>query len=240
MPEHSNGLTGCNLKNPERLNSAEYLYYLIAYYCSPVLENAKPAVTLTFGNERRRALRDLWEAHRDRIPVFRSFNHYELWRAPDRATVLFYNPDALRRILDETAVRDFLMDSGYQEELTVATALADLARRYHRGCPHELGIFLGIPLPDVLSFIKYKGKKAVAAGYWKVYHDVGGKLALFARYQEAKRNFIDFVTDGNSPGAYLRRAVLLLSREGGTDDGDCYFWRGPLGEDSPAAAGTWV
>lgn len=125
-------------------------------------------------------------------------------------------------------LRDFLTGSGYREKLTVETALAELARRYQVECPHELGVFLGIPLPDVLGFIKFKGKKAVAAGYWKVYHDVGGKLALFARYQEAKRNFIDFVTDGNSPGAYLRRAVLLLSREGGRDDGDCYFWRGPL------------
>jgi hypothetical protein len=240
MPEHSNGLSGCNLQNPESLNSAEYLYYLIAYHCSPVLESAKPAVTLTFCNERRRSLHDLWKANRDGIPCSQTFDYYELRSVPDRATVLFYNPDALQRILSEAAVRDFLTGSGYREELTVETALAELSRRYQAECPHELGVFLGIPLPDVLSFIEFKGKKAVAAGYWKVYHDAGGRLALFARYQEAKRNFVDFITAGNSPAAYLRKSAVLSSREGGTNDGDCYFWRGPLGEDSPVVAGTWV
>jgi hypothetical protein len=91
------------------------------------------------------------------------------------------------------------------------TALADLKARYQEGCPHEIGTFLGIPLPDILSFIDNGGKKAIADGYWKVYHDPGRKLELFARYQEAKRCFFRFMMTGKGPGEYLNDRALALA-----------------------------
>ncbi len=37
--------------------------------------------------------------------------------------------------------------------------------------PHEIGVFLGYPLADVIGFIQNRGKNFTACGYWKVYTD---------------------------------------------------------------------
>jgi hypothetical protein len=190
----------------------DYLLYLIAYHSAPVLVMEKPAVLLIFSNERLRRLNDIWREYQNRIPRTENFQYYELCRTPDRTAVLFFHPDLLRNALREKASAQFLIASGYRKKLTLATALADLKKRFQQGCPHEIGIFLGIPLPDVLGFIENSGKKALAAGYWKVYHDPGSKLALFARYREAKNCFIRFMKAGNRPAEYLDGKLMALRR----------------------------
>jgi hypothetical protein len=189
----------------------DYLLYSIAYHSSPVLEKQKPAVVLNFVNERRRRLNDIWNENRDRIPGSENFRYYELRRTPKRTSVFFYHPDLLQNILREKATAQFLITCGYREELTLATALADLKKRFQQGCPHEIGIFLGIPLPDVLGFIENSGKKALAGGYWKIYHDPDLKLALFARYREAKNCFIRLMMTGVQPAEYLADKLTVLS-----------------------------
>ena len=37
--------------------------------------------------------------------------------------------------------------------------------------PHEIGLFLGYPVGDVVGFIKNKGKNFKCCGCWKVYCD---------------------------------------------------------------------
>ena len=53
--------------------------------------------------------------------------------------------------------------------------------------PHEMGLFLGYPIEDVIGFIKNDGKNFLAIGYWKVYEDVSDKERLFERFEEAKK-----------------------------------------------------
>jgi hypothetical protein len=190
---------------------ADYLLCLIVYHFSPVLATEKPAVLLTFGNERVRRLNDVWCENRHRIPRTENFQFYELRHTPERTTVLFYQPRRLQKILREKASAQYLAACGYRKTLTLATALADLKKRFQQGCPHEIGIFLGIPLPDVLGFIENGGKKALAQGCWKIYHDPAPKLALFARYQEAKHSFIRFLMAGNHPVEYLACQSKRLS-----------------------------
>jgi hypothetical protein len=85
-----------------------------------------------------------------------------------------------------------------------------LQTKYQVGCPHEIGIFLGIPLPDVLGFIRNRGKKALVSGCWKVYHDPASKLALFSRYQEAKGCFVKYIMAGNGPEDYLLHKMAVI------------------------------
>ncbi len=191
--------------------SLDYLLYLIAYYSAPVLEADKPAVTLNFGSEIGRRLNEIWTNHHDKIPCSVNFRFYELRRTPEQSIVLFYNPDLLQNVLREKPTTQFLIRSGYRAELTVETALADLKERFSEGCPHEIGVFLGIPLPDVLSFIDNKGKKALIDGYWKVYHDPGPKLALFERYREAKHCFLNMMMEGKRPGDYFADKLIICT-----------------------------
>lgn len=189
---------------------ADDLLYLIAYHAAPVLEMEKPAVMLTFGNERR-GLNDIWRGSRERIPWSEHFQYYELRRSPERTVVLFYNPRLLSDVLREKDSARYLRGCGYRRELTLESALHDLEARFQRECPHEMGLFFGIPLPDVLSFIANGGKQAVTAGYWKVYHNPGPAVALFDRYQEAKRCFVRLMKAGYEPLEYLAGKRLVLT-----------------------------
>lgn len=45
--------------------------------------------------------------------------------------------------------------------------------------PHEVGVVLGYPLPDVLAFIAHDGKDELACGVWKAYSDPQGAQACW-------------------------------------------------------------
>lgn len=54
--------------------------------------------------------------------------------------------------------------------------------------PHEIGVFLGYPLNDVLGFIKYHGSNCKGMGDWKVYGDLGEAQKTFAKFKNAVRS----------------------------------------------------
>jgi hypothetical protein len=191
-------------------SAVDCVFYLIAYQCAPVIEQAKPGAIVSLGNDRVRKLNDLWRRNRSKIPQTDFLRFWELRVAPKRTTVLFYRPDLIRNVLTNPAVANYLINCGYRKELTLETALTDLARRFQQGCPHEMGLFLGIPLADVLGFIANRGRNAIAEGYWKIYNDLVRQMALFDRYQEAKRRFISLVKAGNRPLEYLAGQLLTL------------------------------
>jgi hypothetical protein len=59
--------------------------------------------------------------------------------------------------------------------------LSFLKKRFAEpGFPHEVGVFLGYPLEDVISFSAGKSGPCVCCGYWKVYH----------RPEKAERTFV--------------------------------------------------
>ena len=50
--------------------------------------------------------------------------------------------------------------------------------------PHEIGIFLGYPLEDVVGFIENQGKNYTCSGYWKTYGDPQEATRRFDSYRE--------------------------------------------------------
>ena len=59
---------------------------------------------------------------------------------------------------------------------------------YH--CPHELGIFLGIPIEDVKDFMECTNKKCLLCGYWKVYNNYYTAEKTFKQYDIIKEHTI--------------------------------------------------
>lgn len=53
--------------------------------------------------------------------------------------------------------------------------------------PHEIGVFLGYPLYDVIGFIKNEGKYACCCGYWKVYGEQDAAERCFQRFNKCTR-----------------------------------------------------
>ena len=67
-------------------------------------------------------------------------------------------------------LRTFIKKYGY-ESTDPAYALERLRSRLaqREDFPHEIGLFLGYPLGDVIGFIKNAGQNCKCVGCWKVY-----------------------------------------------------------------------
>jgi hypothetical protein len=81
---------------------------------------------------------------------------------------------------------DFLYKYGYGRGASQIEHLDHLKRRFKGGCPHEIGVFLGIPLDDVKGFIENAGEDYLMCGYWKVYNNVRRAEAYFKIYDRAR------------------------------------------------------
>lgn len=99
--------------------------------------------------------------------------------------LLLYRADWLRRILSEQANRRFLGQRGYPQDADLRQLLELLSQRLclERDYPHEIGIFLGYPLEDVVGFIQNRGRNFTCCGYWKAYGDPAAARRRFAQYR---------------------------------------------------------
>lgn len=52
--------------------------------------------------------------------------------------------------------------------------------------PHEIGIFLGYPIGDVIGFIENKGKNCKCIGCWKVYCDECKAQSMFDKFNKCR------------------------------------------------------
>ena len=76
-----------------------------------------------------------------------------------RALCYLYRPGQLRCVLAGERERAFLAEQGYPD-LHVEAAVDLLCARLAQGgaFPHEIGLFLGYPIDDVVAFIANKGR----------------------------------------------------------------------------------
>ncbi|MGN1022261.1 MAG: DUF3793 family protein [Lachnospiraceae bacterium] len=107
------------------------------------------------------------------------------------ALILLFRISQLGTILEEEKVREFLSRDGYPG----GGVFADLAHLRARMAqvtgefPHEIGIFLGYPLCDVVGFIEHQGRDCKLCGTWKVYGDEQAAAACFARYERCRETY---------------------------------------------------
>ena len=105
----------------------------------------------------------------------------------DKVLVYIYRADELARALRNDGVRRLLKSCGYAR-FDVDGALEALKSRLNdmNAFPHEIGVFLGYPLEDVLGFIENGGRNCLACGCWKVYANECAALKAFKRYEKCK------------------------------------------------------
>lgn len=154
-------------------------------HCSPTLAGIKTANLFGYRFASRGALhRDVRAANVMLNPkgVF-----VEIMRVGKRAQILVYRLSRLAADLAREATREFLGAYGYRTN-SVGDCISRLKERFLSGreFPHEIGLFLGFPLPDVVAYIKHKGRNSKCAGCWQVYHDECEAEKLFAKYRHCK------------------------------------------------------
>lgn len=116
----------------------------------------------------------------------------------DAVLVYIFRRKLLEAILQDSDVREFLRGYGYRDfepEACIDTLKLHFSET---PCPHEVGIFLGYPLHDVVGFIENCGRDCKCCGYWKVYHDQEEALKTFAKFTKCTDVYKRLFHEGTS------------------------------------------
>jgi hypothetical protein len=174
----------------QNMNERNFLLSTIAYNAAPTLLHNKPSSLISF-TKGKRNLYDAWETYNEDVCKTLGIESYELIKTSDRILVLFYNHACLRETLRSRQNAGFLESSGYSVEMNVHEALTRLEERMQQDFPHEIGVFLGYPIEDVLGFIEKNGKEYLLCKYWKVYHNPDKAKRLFDSYDRARMKVLN-------------------------------------------------
>lgn len=105
--------------------------------------------------------------------------------AESRALVYVYRKRMLETDLAKDGVESLLSQYGYPS-IEYSECLAKLKQHLKESnCfPHEIGVFLGYPLEDVIGFIEHGGKNCKHCGIWKIYSNECETRQLFAKFRK--------------------------------------------------------
>lgn len=159
---------------------------LLVDQCAPTLAGIKPASLFRYqGREPDEARRLARRWDRELTPYGLTVKVLKTCPQTGACMILLYRPDWLCRILAEPANRRFLFQQGYPAEAPLPQILEQLSQRLclEREYPHEIGLFLGYPLEDVVGFIVNRGRNFTCCGFWKAYGDPTAARQRFAQYR---------------------------------------------------------
>ncbi|WP_343208427.1 DUF3793 family protein [Anaerolentibacter hominis] len=169
--------------------------YLIEH-CSPTLASLKTAnlFCVTAGPRLEQQI-EAWNTEFKRKGLFLM----KLGRQGTKELIYLCRKSRLEADLKKPGVARFLRDYGYQDN-GAEYALGRLKNRLGEmeDFPHEIGIFLGYPLGDVIGFIRNAGKNSKCTGCWKVYCNECEALKQFERFKKCREVYIRLWNQGRS------------------------------------------
>ncbi|MFZ5944580.1 MAG: DUF3793 family protein [Bacillota bacterium] len=96
-----------------------------------------------------------------------------------RVQLFFYNQELMDKTLQQIETLSFLKEMGYPQVFKVENYISEVAKRLTYGqFPHEIGVFLGYPLKDVLGYMGIIPMQLVAIKGWRYYG------SCYASYQQ--------------------------------------------------------
>ncbi|WP_022748544.1 DUF3793 family protein [Lachnobacterium bovis] len=177
----------------------------IIVQCTPVLIRCKTSNMLSVDEK--------YEYSVKRICKKMFLKTVELVRLNGKIIFFVYDAEKLESYVSKKECRFVLHKLGYKIE-DLESDLLEFRNRYNlylnsrKSFPHEMGIFLGYPIEDVVGFIKNDGRNSLITGYWKVYKDADSKKRLFELFDNVQlkilkrfakgENLIDIVNNNAS------------------------------------------
>ena len=165
-------------------------------YCAPTLAGIKSADLFNYRfDSKRKAVTELKTVNK-KLNERGVYVEALLWRE-NSVLIYTYRKSHLANDLQKEGVRELLARYGY-ENVMVEACLERLKQRlFQYDCfPHEIGVFLGYPLEDVIGFIK--GMECKYCGLWKVYCNEGEKIKLFEKLQKCTQIYLQVFAEGRS------------------------------------------
>lgn len=177
--------------NEENNKKTMYLASYIADYIAATIARKKPATLMTL-DKIHNMLFELWDEFSKELFYANHVDHHELRRNNISKTILFYHGPKMEELLNEKEIKQFLSGQGYKTD-SLENVLSTLKSRYSsfqssQMFPHEIGIFLGIPLKDVKGFMKLSSlsRAKISGKRWVIYGDLNLSLEVMKEYKEAE------------------------------------------------------
>lgn len=180
--------------------------------CSPVLAGLKPAGLFRYetsdSSDLAKRVRN-WNTQLSekglRVEVLKGCTRTH------RYLVYVYRESRLRQVLADNSVRSFLAQEGYTLPTSpddYSKLIRQLSRRLCCAAefPHEIGVFLGYPLTDVVGFIQNQGRNFTCCGCWKAYGDPEAARRYFAQLNKCTAVYLRLFHSG-TPISHLAVAA---------------------------------
>ena len=181
----------------EAMKNKEYIENFLVYNTSLVIAGVKPAVTIAM-NKNNMKLYSNWNNFGKSFVEKINLEFIELRESNEAIIIMIYDKHILKKELNTKDHLEFLSKLGYPNKVEIKDYVNTLKSRYEKyHCPHELGLFLGIPFEDVKDFMECTTKKCLLCGYWKVYNDSSKAKMIFNQYDKVKEYTIRNMLEGN-------------------------------------------
>ena len=169
---------------------------LLAFHCSPALFGIKPSNLINV------SIKDFPNI----VDIVDELNHtfcnkicFEILRLTNSsALILVYQANKLQRALFKESNYNYLLKYNYPKNKSVREYIDLLKARLElTEFPHEIGVFLGYDLNDIVDFEK-GDKKCIFIGCWKVFSNPDEKIKIFNQYTKCKNIVFSLLRKGYS------------------------------------------
>lgn len=166
--------------------------------CAPTLAGMKPGSIFCFKHSSLEDSRQKVCQWNERLTPLGLKVQILLERLDDRSVIVYvYRRNHLEQLLTDHAYQEFLRNTGYTDA-DLDGLLAQLSCRLETQpeFPHEIGIFLGYPLRDVIGFIENRGRNYTCCGFWKSYGDPAEMQVCFDCYRKCIQAYVAMFEQG--------------------------------------------
>ena len=166
--------------------------------CAPTLAGMKPGSIFCFNHSPLEVSRQKVCQWNKQLEPFGLTVQILLERPSSSSVIVFvYRHNRLEQMLSDDAYQSFLAQAGY-ERTNLDDLLEQLAQRLRTQpeFPHEIGVFLGYPLRDVIGFIENHGRNFTCCGFWKSYGDPAEMQVCFACYRRCIQTYVAMFEQG--------------------------------------------
>lgn len=166
--------------------------------CAPTLAGMKPGSIFCFKHFSLEVSRQKVHRWNEQLAPLGLTVQILLERPGSGSVIVYvYRRKHLEQILSDDACRNFLAGAGYAGT-NLDGLLEKLAYRLRTQpeFPHEIGVFLGYPLRDVIGFIENHGRNFTCCGFWKSYGDPAEMQVCFACYRRCIQTYVAMFEQG--------------------------------------------
>jgi hypothetical protein len=175
--EHLRKLIGWAKEKPLHKN-ALFLVESLA----PLVLGIKPSELLNVSLKN-----DEWRNFKTVLTQKENLQLEEIRELNGRLQVIFYRKEILDSVLKQKQIYDFLVSMDYPKKYSVEVYLRILKQKLMMSqFPHEIGIFLGYPLKDVLGFMGILPLPYRRTQGWRIYGEEMPSDELYIKYSEAR------------------------------------------------------